>query len=129
MKSEYLLVACSVALSFYLNNVPPCRAAAPLPATAIDTLSSWSGGVAATFGDVAGENPGGTTFGQTFRVGEGDGFLTSLSFVVQGYAPHGAPEVCTFQSFIMAWDGTRPSGPVLYASNPLVMPEGFFPTI
>jgi hypothetical protein len=118
-----------VALSFSLGTLLHCRAADASPMTAMDTLSSWTGGVAASFGDNAGLNPGGTTFGQTFRVGEGDGYLTSLSFVVQGYAPHGAPEVCTFQSYIMAWNGSHPVGPVLYSSSPQVMPEGFFPTI
>jgi hypothetical protein len=129
MKREYLLAAWLAALSFSGGAMPACRAAEPVPATAINTLASWAGGVAASFGDVAGQNPGGTTFGQTFRVEEGDGFLSSLSFIVQGYAPHGAPEVCTFQACIMAWNGSHPIGPVLYSSSPLVMPEGFFPTI
>src|SRR5690349_1935274 len=66
--------------------VSPCRAGS------IDTLSSWTGATIHTFGDVAGQNPGGTTFGQTFRIHGTDAVLQSLSFVVEGYAPYSAPE-------------------------------------
>ncbi len=83
----------------------------------------------ASFGDNAVLNPGGTTFGQTFQIADGPAQLSSLSFAVQGYAPNLAPEPCTFEVFIMAWDSLRPVGPVLYQSQSLEMPLGFFPIV
>jgi len=94
----------------------------------IDTLSGWSGAITATFGDDAGENPGGTTFGQTFTMPQ-NALLTSVAFGVQGYAPYTAPQACTFEAFVMAWNGSRPTGPVLFQSSPQTMPLGFYPTV
>lgn len=98
-------------------------------AGAIDTLSSWTGASIHTFGDFAGQNPGGTTFGQTFIVREDNVMLTKLGFGVIGYAPHTAPEACTFEAVIMAWNGSRPTGPILYRSSAQTMPTGFFPQV
>lgn len=97
-------------------------------ASSIDTLSGWSGAITATFGDDAGENPGGTTFGQTFMLPQ-NAQLTDVSFAVEGYAPYTAPQACTFEAFIMAWNGSRPTGPVLYQSAPQAMPLDFYPLI
>jgi hypothetical protein len=97
-------------------------------ADSIDTLSGWSGAITATFGDDAGQNPGGTTFGQTFTMPQ-DALLTGVAFAVQGYAPNTAPQACTFEAFIMAWNGSRPTGSVLYQSSALTMPLGFYPTV
>jgi hypothetical protein len=59
------------------------------------------------------------TFGQTFVIHEEQAHLESIEFLVNDYAPHSAPEVCTFEVFIMAWDGSKPTGPVLFQSEPL----------
>lgn len=102
----------------------------PTYAGSIDTLSSWTGASAHSFGDVAGENAGGTTFGETFIIREANAALTVLSFGVTGYAPTAVPEACTFEAVIMAWNGSRPTGPVLYQSSPITMPlSGFFPSV
>jgi hypothetical protein len=111
-------------------SVCACLALVPeIRGGSIDTLSSWTGASVHTFGDVAGQNPGGTTFGQTFRIHGTDALLQSLTFVVEGYAPYAAPEACTFEAAILGWNGSRATGPTLYKSSPMTMPLGFFPTV
>jgi len=92
----------------------------------IDTLSQWTGGSLDSFGDLAGNNPGAVTFGQTFILQEGPGYLTSVSFLVNDYYPSPASEVCTFKAYVMAWEGQRPTGPVLYESQPLTTSGSLF---
>ncbi len=89
-------------------------------AGSIDTLSSWTGASIHTFGELSGNNPGAVTFGQTFVIHEEHAHLDSIEFMVSDYAPTTAPEVCTFEVFIMAWDGSSPTGPVLFQSEPLI---------
>ncbi len=89
-------------------------------ADSIDTLSSWTGRSFDTFGDLSGNNPGGVTFGETFVIHSGDAYAQNLSFLVDQYYPSPAPEVCTFQAYLMAWNGSRPDGAILFASDPLV---------
>jgi len=92
----------------------------------IDTLSQWTGGSMDSFGDLAGNNPGAVTFGQTFTLQEGPAYLTSVSFSVLDYYPVPAPEVCTFKVYVMSWQGQRPAGPVLYESQPLATSGSLF---
>jgi hypothetical protein len=89
------------------------------PAASIDMLSSFGGSSVDSFGDVAGNNPGGTTFGQTFVIHGSDAAAQNLTFMVRPYYPTTAPQQITFQAFIMAWSGSRPTGSVLFASSPL----------
>lgn len=103
----------------------------PTYAGSIDTLSSWTGATAASFGEIGGENAVGATFGQTFIIREAHAALTELSFGVTGYAPTAVAEACTFEAVIMAWNGSRPTGPVLYQSSPITMPvvPAWFPSV
>src|SRR6266478_1043095 len=73
------------------------------PAASIDTLSSFSGSSVDSFGDVAGNNPGGTTFGQTFIIHGADAAAQNLTFMVRPYYPVSAPQQITFQAYIMGW--------------------------
>lgn len=92
----------------------------------IDTLSQWTGGSLDSFGELSGNNPGAVTFGQTFTLQEGPGYLTSVSFSVLDYYPSPASDVCTFKAYVMAWEGLRPTGPVLYESQPLTTSGSLF---
>src|SRR3954471_15175640 len=89
----------------------------------IDTLSLWTGGSIDSFGDVDGNNPGATTFGETFVIHGTDALAQNLQFFVRPYYPGTAPQLCTFQAYVMAWSGSRPTGSVLFASAPLTPPS------
>jgi hypothetical protein len=86
----------------------------------IDTLSTWPNQTLDSLGELSGQNPGGVTFGQTFTIPGTNALLNTLSFIVDDYIPSPAQEVCTFEVFIMAWSNSRPAGPVLFQSDPLV---------
>jgi hypothetical protein len=98
-------------------------------AGSIDLFTGWPGSIVDSFGDDAGQNPGGTTFGETFLIRDGNAALNNLTFGVIGYAPNTAPEPCTFEAIIMAWNGSRPTGPILYQSSPQTMPLGSYPRV
>lgn len=51
------------------------------------------------------------TYGQTITVPAGQSAITSFSFVMSS-----VPDTFTFEGVIMAWDGTKATGPVLYRS-------------
>jgi PEP-CTERM motif len=94
----------------------------------IGTLSGYTGSGIASFGDLAGDNPGGTTFGQTFNTGGTDAFAQDISFLVQPYYPYTASAETEFQVFLMAWNGSQPVGPVLFASPALTTTGTIFST-
>jgi hypothetical protein len=102
---------------------------AVLPATgwssSIDTLSGWTGASVGSFGDMANGGITATTFGQTFKITGGNARLGSVTFKVSDNAPLTAPQVSTFQTVLMQWNGTRPVGDPLFASGPLVTSGGF----
>jgi hypothetical protein len=78
-------------------------------ATIIDTTPSWDG-----FQSIGqfGENNFGT-FGQTFTVGS-DNVLNNFTFYVDDET-NSAP--VNFAAYVMAWDGTKASGSILYQSG------------
>jgi hypothetical protein len=77
-------------------------------ASMIDTVTGNTINGASPFGE-----PQNTTFGQTFLVGP-DTVLDSFSFWVgENLNSH---QVVSFNAYIMAWNGTTVSGPVLYQS-------------
>ncbi len=79
----------------------------------IDTTSSWDGtlGVGG-FGEKADTA---ATYGQTFRAPASDTVLDSFTFFVDDR--FAGP--VHFEGFVMAWDGVKASGPVLYQSAPM----------
>jgi hypothetical protein len=116
MKSVFAVCAVAIAL------------ASPLRGDSIDTLSGWNGGSFIDgFGELEGGNPGATTFGQTFRL-SANAQLKSVTFKTVGKTPDPASQVCRFQTAVMAWDGSRPTGSSLYVSQPLTTSSGFYPT-
>jgi hypothetical protein len=92
----------------------------------INTLSSFAGTSIDSFGDLAGDNPGGTTYGETFNTGTSDALAKDISFLVRPYYPYIASAPCTFQVCLMAWNGERPVGPILFASTPQTTTGSFF---
>jgi len=72
---------------------------------------------------VDGNNPGASTFGETFVIHSSDALAQNLSFYVRPYYPGTAPQLCTFQVYIMGWSGSRPTGSVLFASAALTPPS------
>ena len=86
-----------------------CAGALPVFGQAtIETLSQWNG----IDNDPAFGEPSVATYGQTFVVPSGAGTLKSFAFLLDD----GADPV-NFQTFIMAWDGTKASGPILFQSG------------
>jgi len=82
----------------------------------ISTLGSWDGSSAVhPFGE-----PSNTpTYGQTVTVGS-DNVLDSFSFRMRVIG--GDPgDTLSFKAYVMAWDGTKASGPVLYQSSVLTI--------
>jgi hypothetical protein len=74
----------------------------------IDTTSSWDGLYSiAAFGE---SNT--ATYGQTFTAPETSSPLTEFTFYLDDYNP----DVIDFAAYVMAWDGTKATGPVLYSS-------------
>ena len=75
----------------------------------IDTTSSWDGSSYIwAFGE-----PDTATYGQTFTAPETSRPLTEFTFYLDDYYN---PDVIDFAAYVMAWDGTKATGPVLYSS-------------
>ncbi len=94
-----------------------CSAAfAPIQAqnTTVTTVPQWNGI------DAQGEfGEGGisdATYGQTFTVPSGVDTLSSFAFFLDDL---GGADSVHFQAFVMAWNGSMASGPVLFQSGPL----------
>ena len=88
------------------------------PATSeINTTAAWDGSrQIGMFGAL----PASTVFGQSFTVPTGTPLLNSFSFWLNaggGWQPN-----ITFSAYVMAWDGTKAVGPVLWKSLPLAGP-------
>lgn len=92
-----------ILLALLLAGIVPCNA----QTTTVGTTGHWNG----VDGDAFGGLP--TTVGQTFVAPAGVTNLKSLAFFVDDTAP------MTFEAFIMAWDGTAATGPVLFQSGTL----------
>jgi hypothetical protein len=76
----------------------------------IDTLPAWPGN---TYTTELGTPPFLTTFGQTFTAPASANALTSFSFNLQ----HDFGGPVNFAAYVMQWDGTGASDPVLYQSE------------
>jgi hypothetical protein len=90
-------------------------------ATIIDTTTSWNG--IQKFGPFGENNGSGATYGQTFTVGT-DNTLNSFTFFLDG---SDNPDVIDFAGYVMAWDGTKATGSILYESamNSTTLGQGF----
>lgn len=74
----------------------------------IDTFSAWAssgGGGIRPFG-----TPNTSTYGETFVAGPAS-LLNSFTFALQSDSPF------AFRGYVMAWDGLKATGPVLFASG------------
>jgi hypothetical protein len=85
----------------------------------IDTSTSWNGSTNVSwFGE-----PNSATYGQTFTVGSSN-ILNSFSFFLKGFND---PDTTEFTAYVMAWNGSRATGDILFQSIPLATSpnEGF----
>jgi len=89
----------------------------------LGSLPGWDGNSSITgFSDSGNSNTLGSTMsvGQTFRINNGNAVITSIAFPLIANAPLYAPGPSDFQVGVIAWNGTRPMGPLLYLSDLLV---------
>jgi PEP-CTERM motif len=81
-------------------------------ATLIDTTPTWSGYYGWGYIGETSEIPNyAYTFGQTFTVGS-DNILNDFTFYVDQYS-----NPVDFGAYIMAWDGTKTTGSIIYQSG------------
>lgn len=89
----------------------------------IGSLPGWDGHNGMTGVSDAGTSNGlasTTSVGETFRINNGNAFVTSIAFPVIATAPLYSYSPSDFQVGVIAWNGTRPTGPLLYLSDHLV---------
>lgn len=80
--------------------------------TTVSTAAQWNGiDGFSSFGE-----PSDATFGQTFTVPTGVDSLGSFAFYIDD---GNNPDAVDFQAFVMAWDGLKATGPILYQSGAL----------
>ena len=108
MSGTRILPAVILVLALLAVGVPPCTA----QSITLSNTAQWNGidGIG-TFGV-----PSDATYGQTFTVPAGARTLSSFAFFVDDNTN---PDPVKFQGFVMAWDGAKASGPVLYQSGTL----------
>src|SRR5690348_6332695 len=106
-----LLLGCAVAAVWSLFN--PGRAAA----STIDTTPFWN---RTDYASAVGEyqstpdSVDTASFGQTITVGPTDTRLNSFLFFVYDYYPAPGQKPMNLAAYVMAWDGAKAVGPVLY---------------
>jgi hypothetical protein len=89
----------------------------------IGSLPGWDGNSSMTgFSDSGNSNVLGSTMsvGETFRINNGNALVTSIAFPVIATAPLYSYGPSDFQVGVIAWNGTRTTGPLLYLSDHLV---------
>ena len=94
----------------------------------ISTLSGWDGYIGITGFSDARNNTGLVSYGsvgENFRINNGNALITSIAFPVWASAPLYVPGPSDFQVGVTAWNGTRPTGPLLYLSDHLVAYDGW----
>ena len=80
--------------------------------TIIETVSSWDGSrYISSFGET-----NTATYGQTFTVDGPETVLDSFTFYVNDNVN---PDYVDFEAFVMEWDGTKATGPILHSSSPI----------
>lgn len=105
-----LLLAAMIVFAF-----PQC-----LLANSVDTMPYWRGSEITGF---TMNHFAATSVGQTFRVTDINAFVTSITVPVFGYGASYGMMPTEFQIGVAAWNGSRPTGPMLYLSDMLVAPE------
>jgi hypothetical protein len=89
-----------------LSGPTPARAA-----TSIDTFPLWNGvNNIFNFGE---DNT--SVYGQTFKAPLTDPVMTSFTFRMNDQLD---PDIVDFDAVVMAWNGTRATGPVLFTAGP-----------
>lgn len=85
----------------------------PAAAQTVNTTGPWDGAaMVSSFG-----KPSIATFGQTFRAPEApQSFLHSFTFWLRNYRDD-LDNAILFSAYVMAWDGVRAFGPVLWRSD------------
>lgn len=108
MPGTRILPAVISALAMLATGVLTCTA----QTTTVSNTSQWNGidGIG-TFGE-----PSDASYGQTFTVPAGVRRLSSFAFFVDDNLN---PGPVNFQGFVMAWDGLKASGSVLFQSGAL----------
>jgi hypothetical protein len=99
MKSSLLAAVC---LLFFSTT--------PYATTVIDTTPFWDGST--SLGAVG--EPNTATWGQTFTVSGPDTQLDSFAFFLNDTL---SPDFVDFQAYVMAWDGLKATGPILFESS------------
>lgn len=103
--------------------------ATPLPTTIIDTTAFATGGVNFFGESFRPEGPHLDISGQTFTVPYSATRLDSFSFYLRDTPPNELePDFVDFEALVMAWDGEKATGPVLYQSYPISTTNNGFPT-
>jgi len=88
-----------------------CLFAGSVNAGVIETISSWNGSSSIySFGE-----PNTATYGQTFTVGS-ETSLDNFTFYLNDSVN---PDFTDFEAFVMAWDGAKATGSILYQSAAL----------
>jgi hypothetical protein len=104
-----LVIPAAVTVVGLLLTVQPCQAVI----YTVGDMGSWYGSALTGFGiDTGG---GDLTVGQTFHINNGSALVSSISFPL--YAEAAAAD---FQVGVAAWNGTQPTGSLLYLSGTLV---------
>jgi hypothetical protein len=120
MKSREGSIFIAAAVLFCLTYISHSQAAS------INTLSSWDG---YTGINDLGEEWGGAlwvsrSYGQTFKITSSDAKLNAITFGIWDYYPVYASQTCKFEVCVSAWNGSQPTGQVLFRSAPLIPPNG-----
>ena len=91
--------------------------------TTIDTTGSWDGIACFRYMGESATGPGNATatYGQTFTTPAVDTRLDSFSFWLQWNS--GGNSQMDYAAYVMAWDGTKAVGPMLYQSAPQYLPN------
>ncbi len=95
----------------------------------VGTMQAWTGNGITGIG--IGADGSEAVECQTFRINNGSALVNNISFPIWPYAPRENPGLSQllFQVGVVAWSGSRPTGPFLYLSEQLAAPVGGFRTI
>ena len=102
----------AVAAGLLVSTLALTTATPAAAVTIIDSIQFWDGGSSLS---ALGE-PNTATYGQPVTVPTTDIFLNSFSFLIDDRLDPGPVD---FEFFVMGWDGSKATGPVLFQSAPI----------
>ena len=106
------LARAAVRAALLLAAAAPTAPAAARAQTTLSTLPAWDG----TFRIGSIGLPGSSAIGQTF-VAPTENVMTSLSLYLGAHRLVANPGALQLRAYVMGWDGTRATGPVLHESE------------